>query len=97
MERIVIEVTDATAKSWRNISPDIKLHLEQSFARHIEEVLQKVKEFNFEAIQDKGGKNADINALKEEDFQTFLNQVGAIMKERGLTEDALREILKDDE
>lgn len=33
----------------------------------------------------------------KEEFKQFLNEVGAIMKERGLTEEKLNEILKDDE
>lgn len=33
----------------------------------------------------------------KEEFKQFLDEVGVIMKERGLTEEKLNEILKDDE
>ena len=76
MKRIVIEVTDATAKNWRLSSQKLR-----------EEISQKI----------------DIKLAKElmadskDEFIQFLNEVRATMKERGLTEEALQEILKDDE
>jgi len=74
MERIVIEVTDATAKRWRDISPKIKSHFEQSFAKQIEEFLQKMKEHDFEVLLDKARKEAANNGLTEEVLQQLLNE-----------------------
>ena len=74
MERIVIEVTDATAKRWRNVSPKIKSHLEQSFAKQIEEVVQKMKVHHFEALLDKARAEAANNGLTEEVLQQLMNE-----------------------
>ncbi len=74
MERVVIEVADATAKKWRNVSPKIKNHLEKSFAQQIEDVLQKVKEHDFEALLKKAREEAAKNGLNEEVLQQLLNE-----------------------
>jgi uncharacterized protein YeaO (DUF488 family) len=74
MERIVIEVADATAKKWRDVSPKIKNHLEKSFAQQIEDVLQKVKEHNFETLLKKAREEAAKNGLSEEVLQQLLNE-----------------------
>jgi hypothetical protein len=39
----------------------------------------------------------ELMADSKEEFKQFLNEVGATMQERGLTEDKLKDILKDDE
>ena len=76
MERIVIEVGDATAKKWRMSS---------------------------QQLRDKISQRINIRLAKElmvdskEDFRQFLDEVGTTMQERGLTEDILNDILKDDE
>ncbi|HZH96409.1 MAG TPA: hypothetical protein VEY06_11010 [Flavisolibacter sp.] len=76
MERIVIEVTDETAKRWRMSSRQLR-----------DEISQKI----------------DIRLAKElmadskKDFKKFLDEVGATMQERGLTDEILNEILSDDE
>lgn len=74
MERIVIEVADATAKKWRNVSPKIKNHLEKSFAKQIEVVLQQMKEHDFESLLKKAREEAVNNGLTEEDLQQLLNE-----------------------
>lgn len=76
MERIVIEVTDATAKKWRMSSQKLK-----------NEITQKI---NIKLAK-------ELMADSKDEFIQFLNEVRATMKERGLTEDILQEILKDDE
>lgn len=38
-----------------------------------------------------------LMADSKEEFKTFLNEIGATMQQRGLTEEALQEILKEDE
>jgi phosphotransacetylase len=75
MERIVIEVTDSTAKKWRLASQQKKNEISQ----RIDLTLAK-----------------ELSDSKEE-FKKFLDELGTTMQERGLTEEALREILKDDE
>ena len=76
MERIVIEVADATAKKWKSSSPKLR-----------EEIAQKI----------------DIHLAKElmidskEEFKLFLDEISATLQERGLTEDSLNDILKDNE
>lgn len=75
MERIVIEVADATAKKWRMSSQQRKEKISQKINLALAEELSESKE----------------------DFKRFLNEVGTTMKERGLTEEKLNEILKDDE
>jgi intracellular sulfur oxidation DsrE/DsrF family protein len=74
MEKIVIEVADATAKKWRNVSPKIKNHLEKSFAKQIDVVLQKVKEHDFEILLKKASEEAANNGLTEEVLQKLLNE-----------------------
>ncbi len=39
----------------------------------------------------------ELMAGSKEEFKKFLDEVGATMNERGLTEDKLKDILKDDE
>ena len=76
MERIVIEVADATAKKWKSSSPKLR-----------EAIAQKI----------------DIRLAKElmidskEEFKQFLDEVGETMHQRGLTEEILNDILKDNE
>lgn len=74
MERIVIEVPDVTAKKWQTISPKVKTHLEQSFAKQIEDILQKMKEHDFETLLNKAREQAAANGLTEEILQRLLNE-----------------------
>ena len=76
MERIVIEVNDATAKKWRMSSQQLRNDISQRIN------IKLAKE---------------LMADSKEEFKQFLNEVGAKMQERGLTEDILKDILKDDE
>jgi UDP-galactopyranose mutase len=76
MERIVIEVEDATAKKWRMSS---------------------------QQLRDKISQRINIRLAKElmtdskEEFKQFLDEVGATMQQRGLTDDILQGILKDND
>ena len=76
MERIVIEVADATAKRWRISSQQLRNDISQRIN------IKLAKE---------------LMADSKDEFKQFLDEVGATMKERGLTEDILKDILKDDE
>ncbi len=74
MERIVIEVADATAKNWNNISPKIKSHLEKSFEKQIDVLSQGIKEAEFKSLLDKISNEAANNGLTEELLQQLLNE-----------------------
>ena len=76
MERIVIEVGDATAKRWRISSRKRR----EEISREIEIRLAK-----------------KLMADSKEDFIAFLDEVGETMRQRGLTEEILNEILNEDE
>lgn len=75
MERIVIEVADATAKKWRKVSLQIKSRLEKSFEKQIEIVSQSDKESQFEELLKKAREEAARNGLTEEILQHLLNEV----------------------
>lgn len=76
MERIVIEVEDATAKKWRLSSQQLRDKISQRIN------IRLAKE---------------LMSDSEEEFKRFLDEVGKTMKERGLTEDILQDILKEDD
>lgn len=76
MERIVIEVADATAKKWRMSSQQLRDNISQRIN------IRLAKELMVDS---------------KEEFKQFLDEVGATMQQRGLTEDILNDILKDDE
>ncbi len=76
MERIVIEVDDATAKKWRFSSPPKKNKISQGIN------LRLAKE---------------LMADSKEEFKKYLDEIGKTMQERGLTEEILNDILKDEE
>jgi len=74
MERIVIEVADATAKKWRAFSRKRR----EEISQEIEIRLAK-----------------KLMANSKEDFIAFLDEVGETMRQRGLTEEILNDILKE--
>lgn len=74
MERIVIEVNDATVKKWREASPKIKTQLEKSFERQIEILSQGIKEAEFKYLLDKVSEEAAKNGLTEQILQQLLNE-----------------------
>ena len=76
MERIVIEVTDETAKKWKMISPELRDTISQRLN------IRLAKE---------------LMSNSKEEFKKFLDHVSNTAKERGLTEEILQDILKDDE
>ena len=74
MERIVLEVDEATAKKWRKASPKIKNLLEKSFEKQIEIVSQSDKEAQFEELLKKAREETAKNGLTEEILQQLLNE-----------------------
>ncbi len=76
MERIVIEVEDATAKKWRMSSQQLR-----------DEISQRI---NIRLAK-------ELMTDSKEEFKQFLDEVGATMQQRGLTEDILQGILKDND
>ncbi len=74
MERIVIEVDDATAKKWQNVPTKIKSQLEKSFEGQIDALSEKVKEANFEDLLKIVREEAAKNGLTEEILQQLLNE-----------------------
>ncbi len=76
MERIIIEVGDATAKRWRTSSRKRR----EEISQEIEIRLAK-----------------KLMADSKENFIEFLDEVEETMRQRGLTEEILNEILNEDE
>ncbi|MEO7316787.1 MAG: hypothetical protein ABIW47_16465 [Ginsengibacter sp.] len=74
MERIVIEVKEATAKNWQKIPPNVKNQLEESFEKQIDGVSEKSKESNFERMLKVIREEAKKNGLTEETLQQLLNE-----------------------
>ena len=74
MERIVIEVDDATAKKWRNVSSNIRSQLEKSFEKQIEIVSDKAKDAHFEILLNKAREEAANTGLTEAVLQRLLNE-----------------------
>jgi hypothetical protein len=74
MEQIVIEVEEATAKKWQNVSPKIKAQLEKIFERQIDILSQSIKEAEFKTLLDKIGEEAANKGLTEEILQQLLNE-----------------------
>ncbi len=76
MERIVIEVADATAKKWRLSSQQLRDKMSE--------------EINIRLAK-------ELMADSKEEFKQFLDEVGDTMKKRGLTEEVLQDILKEND
>ncbi len=74
MERIVIEVNDATAKKWKKVSPKIKSELEKSFEKQIDVISDGINEAEFKSLLDKISAEAAKNGLTEELLQQLLNE-----------------------
>lgn len=74
MERIIIEIDDATAKKWQDVSPKIKTQMKNNFKEQIEMVSMGINEARFEALLDKASDEAEKNGLTEEIIQQLLNE-----------------------
>jgi hypothetical protein len=74
MERIVIEVDDATAKKWKESSPEVKKEIGFSFQNLFDETSREIKIAQFESLLDKASDEAERNGLTEEILQKLLNE-----------------------
>ncbi len=74
MERIVIEVDEATAKKWEDVSPEMKGQLEKNIEKQIEILSRGIKEDEFMALLDKISDEAVKNGLTEEILEELLNE-----------------------
>lgn len=74
MERIFIEVDDATAKTWQTVSTETKRGLEKNFQSLIEIISHEIKAAHFESLLNKASDEAARNGLTEEILQQLLNE-----------------------
>ena len=100
MERIVIEVNKATAKKWRTSSVQQKRKFTAALQRVLQaDDAQEVKEPAAgygrppEAVL-----QAHFNKVQKDlpEYRKFLDEVGKKAAERGLTEEILEELLRDE-
>jgi len=76
MERIVIEVDDATAKKWQTASSKFKKVISKKFAADIDFITQKYNDENFSDVLDEVGKLLEKRGLTEEIVNEILNTNG---------------------
>lgn len=74
MERIILEVDEATAKKWKDASPEIKNRLEKNVERQIEVLTRGARVDDFFALLDKISDEAVKNGLTEEILERLLNE-----------------------
>ncbi len=74
MKRIIIEVSETTAKRWKNVSPKMKSYLEKIFGKQIDAISQDEKEVRFEDLLNIAREEAAKNGLSEEVLQQLLNE-----------------------
>ena len=73
MERIVIEVDEATAMKWRKVPARLKTRLQKSFEKQIDLISQSDKESRFENLLKMAREESAKNGLTEEILQQLLN------------------------
>ena len=73
MERIVIEVDDATAKKWRIASAKFKKVISQKFATDVSFIIETYKNENFFQALDEIGESLAKRGLTEEIVNEILN------------------------
>lgn len=74
MERIVLEVDDATAKKWQDASPEIKKGLGKKIEDLLKRISYEIQINNFETLLDKASDEAARNGLTEEILEKLLNE-----------------------
>ncbi|MEO6136603.1 MAG: hypothetical protein ABIP35_15720 [Ginsengibacter sp.] len=73
MERIVIEVDEATAKRWQTSSSKFKKIISEKFAEDIDFVTKEFKNEDFNASLDEIGERLRKRGLTEEIVNEILN------------------------
>lgn len=73
MERIVIEVDEATAKKWRRTSSNFKKVITEKFKKDVDFVSEKFKNEDFMAALDEIGERLAKRGLTEEKVNEILN------------------------
>jgi hypothetical protein len=73
MERIVIEVDDATAKKWHTASSKFKKVISEKFAADVDFVIETYKNENFFESLDEIGERLARRGLTEEKVNEILN------------------------
>lgn len=73
MERIVIEVDDATARKWKAASSKFKKVISEKFATDVDFVIENYKNENFSAALDEIGDRLAKRGLTEEIVNEILN------------------------
>lgn len=73
MERIVIEVNDATAKKWRMASSKFKKVISEKFAADVDFVAEIYKNEDFFESLDEVGERLAKRGLTEEKVNEILN------------------------
>ena len=73
MERIVIEVDDATAKKWQTASSKFRKLISEKFAADIDFVTENYTNENFFAALDEIGERLAKRGLTEEKVNEILN------------------------
>jgi hypothetical protein len=73
MERIVIEVDEATAKNWRRTSSKFKKVITEKFEKDVDFVSEKFKNEDFMAALNEIGKRLAKRGLTEEKVNEILN------------------------
>lgn len=74
MERIILEVDDATAKKWGDASPMVKERLEKNVEKQIDILTRAAKIDDYFALLDKISDEAVKNGLTEEILEKLLNE-----------------------
>lgn len=73
MERIVIEVNDATAKKWQIASSKFKKVISEKFAADVDFVTENYKNENFSEALNEIGERLAKRGLTEEKVNEILN------------------------
>ncbi|MES2456043.1 MAG: hypothetical protein V4594_10895 [Bacteroidota bacterium] len=70
MERIVLEVDNAIARAWRNITPLKRA----TYEKKIGDILRSLKEVEFDRLLNEAGKIAADNGLTEDKLNALLDE-----------------------
>jgi hypothetical protein len=74
MEKIMLEVDEATAKKWEDASPKVKERLEKNVEKQIDILARAAQVDDYFALLDKISDEAVKNGLTEEILEKLLNE-----------------------